>query len=208
VLRHPGVGSADQCAAVVAKPIINAGDGAGEHPTQALLDMFTIRSELGTNNRLHVTVVGDLKYGRTVHSLVQALALYDNTTINYVSPPDLKIPREIFQAVEKQGAQQFEFTDAAGLMSVIGHSDVVYVTRIQKERFQDLRVYEKAKGMFCITPEIMAKAKEKMCVMHPLPRVDEISVLVDTDPRAAYFRQMENGMYIRMALLAIVLGRA
>eukprot|EP01127_Copromyxa_protea_P023478 TRINITY_DN879_c0_g1_i2.p1 TRINITY_DN879_c0_g1~~TRINITY_DN879_c0_g1_i2.p1 ORF type:complete len:2180 (-),score=570.05 TRINITY_DN879_c0_g1_i2:157-5766(-) len=207
VLRAPGIGSAFNCSTVIRKPIINAGDGAGEHPTQAMLDTYTIRQELGTNHGLTVTFVGDLKYGRTVHSLVQMLALYNNMTFIYVSPEELKLPRAIYESLEKQGIRQYSYTTHEGLEEAFKISDVVYVTRIQKERFEDLSLYESVAGIFKVTPELMALAKEKMCLLHPLPRVDEISILVDSDPRAAYFRQMENGMYVRMALLAMVLGK-
>eukprot|EP01126_Amoeba_proteus_P057106 TRINITY_DN7244_c0_g2_i2.p1 TRINITY_DN7244_c0_g2~~TRINITY_DN7244_c0_g2_i2.p1 ORF type:complete len:1456 (-),score=302.42 TRINITY_DN7244_c0_g2_i2:180-4547(-) len=206
VLRAPHVGSALESSKLIRKPLINAGDGAGEHPTQAILDTFTIRQELGTLNGIIVTFVGDLKYGRTVHSLVQMLTLYD-VTFNYVSPEDLKLPRPVFEFVASQGIVQHEYTDHNGFEEVFSLSDVVYVTRLQKERFDDISVFERVCGMFKVTPHLMSKAKSRMCLLHPLPRVDEISPLVDSDPRAAYFRQMENGMYIRMALLVILLGK-
>eukprot|EP01124_Arcella_intermedia_P028723 TRINITY_DN5904_c0_g1_i1.p1 TRINITY_DN5904_c0_g1~~TRINITY_DN5904_c0_g1_i1.p1 ORF type:complete len:2148 (+),score=473.24 TRINITY_DN5904_c0_g1_i1:212-6655(+) len=208
VLRHPQPGSSALAAANCRKPIINAGDGAGEHPTQALLDVYTIRQELGTVNRLHVTIVGDLKHGRTVHSLVKVLSLYEGITFSYVSPKSLCLPRDIYEEINKKGFQQKEIFTVKEFEDIVSHTDVLYVTRIQKERFADPEEYNKTKGIFRITPELLTKAKERMVVMHPLPRVDEISTDVDSDPRAAYFRQMENGMYIRMSLLSLILGRA
>eukprot|EP01027_Heterolobosea_sp_BB2_P019005 GEZU01026707.1.p1 GENE.GEZU01026707.1~~GEZU01026707.1.p1 ORF type:complete len:653 (-),score=212.02 GEZU01026707.1:47-2005(-) len=204
VMRHPQAGSAQTAARISRRPIINAGDGIGEHPTQALLDVFTIRDELGTVNGLTITCVGDLKHGRTVHSLVHLLSLYSNITINYVSPPSLKIPREIIEELNRKGVKQFEYTS---MDSVLSDTDVLYITRVQKERFEDLEHYESVKNYYKVTPETLTRAKDNMIVMHPLPRVGEISNDVDSDPRAAYFRQMENGMYVRMALLAMVAGK-
>ena len=204
VLRHPEVGSAALAAQYARKPIINAGDGVGEHPTQALLDLFTVREELGRIDDLTVTMLGDLKYGRTVHSLARLLSLY-NVRINYVSPDILRMPVEIIDEIKFHDIPQTEFNT---LDPILGETDVLYVTRVQKERFEDLDLYEKVKGAFVITPETMRSAKEKMILMHPLPRVGEISIEVDDDPRAAYFRQMEYGLYVRMALLAMVLGKA
>jgi aspartate carbamoyltransferase len=204
VLRHPEVGASAMAAKYARKPIINAGDGVGEHPTQALLDLFTIKSELGSVDGLTVTMLGDLKYGRTVHSLARLLSMFD-VRINYVSPDILRMPREIISELDELGIDQHEYTS---LEEPLPESDVLYVTRVQKERFDDLAVYESVKGSFVITPETMNRAKEEMIVMHPLPRVGEISMEVDGDPRAAYFRQMEYGLYVRMALLAMVLGKA
>ena len=204
VLRHPDVGASALAAKYARKPIINAGDGVGEHPTQALLDAFTIYEELGTLDGLTVTMLGDLKYGRTVHSLARLLSLYD-VKMNYVSPDILRIPEEIFKEVEEQGISQAEFSS---LEPVISETDVLYVTRVQKERFEDLEEYEKVKNAFVITPETIKTAIERMIILHPLPRVGEISMAVDDDPRAAYFRQMEYGLYVRMALLAMVLGKS
>lgn len=204
VLRHPEVGASALAAQYARKPIINAGDGVGEHPTQALLDLFTVFSELGQLDGITVTMLGDLKYGRTVHSLSRLLSLYD-VRLNYVSPEILRMPPEIIQELEEKGIPQAEF-DA--LEPVLAQSDVLYVTRVQKERFEDEKVYESVKGAFIVTPETMHSAKDRMIVMHPLPRVGEIHMDVDADPRAAYFRQMEYGLFVRMALLAMVLGKA
>ena len=204
VLRHPEEGATALAAQYTKKPIINAGDGVGEHPTQALLDLFTILEELGEVDGLTVTLVGDLKYGRTVNSLARLLSRYE-VTLNYVSPDILQMPDKIVTEIEESGTPQAVHTD---LESVIGDSDVVYVTRVQKERFENPADYEKVAGAYVISPETMKLAKERMALMHPLPRVNEISIDVDDDPRAAYFRQMEYGMYVRMALLALVLGKA
>ena len=204
VLRHPEKGSAAEAAEAAEKPIINAGDGPGEHPTQALLDAYTIVEEMGGIDGLTITMLGDLKFGRTVHSLARLLTLYD-TKINYVSPESLRMPAELIQEVDAAGIGQTETTD---LDAVIGETDVLYVTRIQKERFDDPADYDGVKDSYVIDEATMNGAKDNMIVMHPLPRVGEIAEEVDTDPRAAYFRQMEYGMYVRMALLALVLGRA
>jgi aspartate carbamoyltransferase len=206
VLRHPETGSAAIAAKAARKPVINAGDGIGEHPTQALLDTFTIFEELGAGqvDGMTVTMLGDLKYGRTVHSLARLLSLF-NVKINYVSPDILRMPKEVMDEVDEKGIPQAEFDS---LDKVLPETNVLYVTRVQKERFEDPAEYEKVKGAYVIDPEIMKAAKQEMIVMHPLPRVGEISVDFDDDPRAAYFRQMEYGLYVRMALLAMVLGKS
>ncbi len=203
VLRHPETGSAALAAKYARKPIINAGDGIGEHPTQALLDLFTIQEEMGRIDGLTVTMLGDLKYGRTVHSLARLLSLF-NVRLNYVSPEILRMPQEIIQELPRTLPQSEQRT----LEKVLPQTDVLYVTRVQKERFEDEATYESVKNAFVINLETMKMAKEKMIVMHPLPRVGEIAMEVDDDPRAAYFRQMEYGLYVRMALLAMVLGKA
>lgn len=204
VLRHPEIGASALAAQYARKPIINAGDGVGEHPTQALLDLFTIVGELNQVDGLTVTMLGDLKYGRTVHSLARLLSLYD-VRLNYVSPDILRMPSEIFQELDEKNILQKEYTT---LDEVLPQTDVLYVTRVQKERFENQEEYESVKDAYVITPEVMRAAKDRMIVMHPLPRVGEISIEFDSDPRAAYFRQMEYGLYVRMALLAMVLGRA
>lgn len=205
VLRHPEVGSAALAAKYARKPVINAGDGVGEHPTQALLDAFTIMEELGRLDGLQVTMLGDLKYGRTVHSLARLLSNFSDIRLNYVSPDILRMPQEVMDEV---GAKNIPQTEFGSLEKVLPETDVLYVTRVQKERFEDEAVYESVKSAFVVDPKIMKAAKQKMIVMHPLPRVGEISVDFDDDPRAAYFRQMEYGLYVRMALLAMVLGKA
>jgi aspartate carbamoyltransferase len=204
VLRHPEVGSAALAAQYARKPVINAGDGVGEHPTQALLDLFTIKEELNQIDGLTITMLGDLKYGRTVHSLARLLSMY-KIKINYVSPDILRMPDEIVNELNEKGIPQAAYTR---LEEVLPTTDVLYVTRVQKERFTDPETYEAVKNVYVLTADLMKIAKEQMIVMHPLPRVGEISMDVDDDPRAAYFRQMEYGLYVRMALLAMVLGKA
>lgn len=221
VLRHPVEGSAAIAAASVDCPVLNAGDGTGEHPTQALLDLYTIFSEMNVNELKNVviTMVGDLKHGRTVHSLAKLLAMF-HVELNYVAPgmydvslhqiiklvkitDQLQMPDEIIQELQQHGVKQLKTND---LKQVVATSDVIYVTRIQKERFNSATDYEAVKDSFLITPETIESAKPKMVLMHPLPRVNEISTLVDQDPRAAYFRQMKNGMFVRMALLNLLLN--
>ena len=204
VLRHPEVGASALAAQYARKPVINAGDGIGEHPTQALLDLFTIVEELHQVDGLIVTMLGDLRYGRTVHSLARLLSLYD-VHLHYVSPEILRMPQAILAELDEKGVYQKEH---ATLDAVLPETDVLYITRVQKERFEDQNEYESVKGAYVITPEIMQPARDRMIVMHPLPRVGEISMEFDSDPRAAYFRQMEYGLYVRMALLAMVLGKA
>ncbi len=203
VLRHPEVGAAQSAADCATVPIINAGDGAGEHPTQALLDLFTIREELGRVDGLKIAMVGDLRFGRTIHSLTRLLLQYD-VSLRFVSPEVLRLPMRLMNQVIDAGIKVRETHDVA---DVIENADVLYVTRVQKERFSDLQQYEEVKNYYMIDPALMKQAKSEMIVMHPFPRVGEIDEAVDADPRAAYFRQIRNGMYIRMALLAAVLGK-
>lgn len=204
VLRHPEIGSALVAAEAAGIPVINAGDGPGEHPTQALLDLFTIRHEMGRIDGLKIAMVGDLRYGRTVHSLTKLLLHFD-VSLRFVSPEILRMPLKIMNEVRDRGLNVRETHDVA---DVIENADVLYVTRVQKERFSDMEQYNEVKDNYILTPELMEQAKQKMVIMHPLPRVGEISPALDSDPRAAYFRQVKNGMYIRMALLAAVLGKA
>lgn len=196
-------GYCDRAANVAKVPIINAGDGVGEHPTQALLDIYTIREERGTVNGLTVTIIGDLKNGRTTHSLAKLLCLY-NVRLRYVSVDELRMPDYVKRYVEERGIEQSEHSD---LNEIIEKTDVLYVTRIQKERFSEIGKYEKIKDNYIITPQSLSKAKRNLVVMHPLPRKGEISVEVDTDPRAVYFRQMEYGLYLRMALLSLLFDK-
>lgn len=201
VLRHPEKGSAATAANYAHKPIINAGDGTGEHPTQALLDLFTILEELGTIDGLTIAMVGDLRFGRTVHSLTALLTNYE-VRLRFVSPEILRMPMDQMNDVRDAG---YDVRETYSVHEVIGEADVLYVTRVQKERFSDLSQYEQVKEYYTVTPELLHEAKDRMIIMHPLPRVGEISYEVDDDPRAAYFRQVRNGLYIRMALLAAVL---
>lgn len=204
IMRHPMKGSAQIAADNAEHPFINAGDGSGQHPTQALLDMYTIRKEKGALRGHTVTFVGDLKNGRTVHSLGYFMALYGNKMI-FVSPKSLRMPEEITADLRSRGAEIEETDDLKKALSV---SDILYVTRIQKERFENLAEYEKIKGSYIINRAIINQAKEGITILHPLPRVDEISTDVDDYEGAAYFRQVHNGLYVRMALLALISGKA
>ena len=210
VLRHPIIGSAAEASTYAEKPVLNAGDGTGEHPTQALLDCFTIQDEFsgrgGGIEGKTVVLLGDLKHGRTVHSLAKLLARSEipGVKLRYCSPESLKMPEDVKAEVDKYGLPQEEFSD---LREAIAGADVLYVTRIQKERFASEEEYAAVEGSFVVDSELMNEAPKGMIVMHPLPRVGEIKEEVDKDERAAYFRQMENGMFVRMALLALVLGR-
>jgi len=203
VMRHPMKGSAQIAADNAKHPFINAGDGSGQHPTQALLDIYTIRKEKGALGGQTVTFVGDLKYGRTVHSLSYFMTLYGNKMF-FVSPKSLRMPSEITADLKARGAEIEETEDLKKALSV---SDIVYVTRIQKERFEDLAEYEKVKGSYIINRVMINQAKKGITILHPLPRVDEISTDVDDYEGAAYFRQAHNGVYIRMAILALVTGK-
>lgn len=202
VMRHPQIGSAGEAAEVATVPVINAGDGAGQHPTQALLDVYTIQKEIGRLDGIQVSLVGDLKYGRTVHTLVELLSLYD-LGLRLVSPESLKMPADIVSNLKERGLEVIE-TD--NLVEAAADSDLLYVTRIQKERFSDVNEYERLKGAYVIDNTLLEKVKEGVAIMHPLPRVDEIATEVDSYKGAAYFRQVRNGIFVRMALLALVLG--
>lgn len=200
VMRHPEQGSADRAAAVSTVPFINAGDGAGQHPTQALLDMYTIYKERGTLDGINITMVGDLHYGRTVHSLAFLLGLYNDVTFTLVSPDELKMPEKVTSFFDEQGVKYFETTNLDESLE----GDVVYMTRIQQERFPDKSEYDRLKNSYIL--EASHVKDRDITVMHPLPRVGEISTDVDALPNAAYFRQARNGVVVRMALLAMLLG--
>lgn len=205
VLRHPEIGSAKIAAEFCEKPIINAGDGVGEHPTQALLDFFTIHKHFGSLEGLTVTMVGDLLNGRTIHSLSKLLSLFPKVSISLVSPEILKMPLSLIEQLKKRG---IKVSQSDNIEDVLGETDVLYVTRVQKERFTDLDVYEKTKFAYIVTPTLLKRAKKTAIIMHPFPRVGEITMDVDLDPRALYIReQMPNGMYVRMALLSLLLDR-
>ena len=203
VIRHPRKGSAQEAADAVAVPVINAGDGTGQHPTQALLDVYTIQKEKGSLEGLTMTLAGDLKNGRTVHSLAYLLARFGMRLL-FVSPPGLEMPAEITADLRKMGAEVSEGSDLAAAMR---QSDVVYVTRIQRERFENPAEYERLKGSYVVDMAMIRQAKPGITIMHPLPRVDEIAPEVDAYEGAAYFRQAANGVPIRMALLTLVIGR-
>jgi len=202
VLRHPQEGAARLAAEFSEKPVINAGDGAGQHPTQTLLDLYTIWDEKGGFDGRHVALIGDLKYGRTVHSLTYALAEL-GATLAFVSPPTLEMPREIVEHVKERG---LSFRMAHRLEEVIREADVLYVTRIQKERFPDPQEYEKVAGSYRIDTDVLREAKRDLIIMPPLPRVMEIAADVDRTKHASYFKQAFNGVPVRMALLDLILG--
>lgn len=198
VMRHTDIGAAKRAAKVSDIPVINAGDGAGEHPTQALLDAYTIKKEFGRIDGLKIAMVGDLAYGRTVHSLSYILANYQDVMIYYISPENVRIPESVKRYMDEKGIRYEETDD---LNSVAGTLDVLYQTRIQKERFPSVEEYEKASGKYIVDAELLNRMRSDAIVLHPLPRAGEISEEVDSDPRAAYFRQAVNGLYIRMALI-------
>ena len=203
VMRHFESGAARRAAEVASVPIINAGDGPGQHPTQALLDIYTIQKELGHLDGIKVALVGDLANGRTARSLAYLLAKYDNVKLYFVAPNVVRMKDDIKAHLTEHGVA---FEEENDLMKVAGEVDVIYQTRIQKERFGDrIEDYEKARGKYIIDQKVMDVLSENAIVMHPLPRVDEIDPAVDSDPRAAYFRQAHNGLHIRMALLRMVL---
>ena len=197
VLRHPKTGSAKEAADAIPIPVLNAGDGAGQHPTQALLDIYTIKKELGSLNNLKIALAGDLKNGRTVHALVEVLSLF-GARLYLVSPDILRMPEEITSSLRGKGMEVTETTD---LKQACQNSDLIYMTRIQKERFTDLSEYERVKGSYVINEDFLKQLNKKIVILHPLPRVDEISPDVDEYAGAAYFRQVRNGVYVRMALL-------
>lgn len=202
VLRHPQEGAARLAAEFSDKPIINAGDGAGQHPTQTLLDLFTIRTEIGAISGKNIALVGDLKYGRTAHSLAYAIALFGGK-LSFVAPQLLQMPQEVIQTVSDLGSEPVTSTS---LKEVINKADVLYATRIQKERIPDETEYKKVAGSYIVNKKLIKRAKDRLIIMHPLPRVTEISPEVDSTKHAMYFRQAFYGIPIRMALLTLVLG--
>ena len=205
-IRHPKDGAPFVASRNASVPVINAGDGMHNHPTQTLADLLTISREMGRLNGLTVGLCGDLKYGRTVHSLIEAMCRYENIRFVLISPEELKLPGYVkYDVLEKSG---FPYEEVTSLEEAMPKLDVLYMTRIQRERFSDPAVYERLKDSYILDTEKMKLSKEKMCVLHPLPRVNEISVAVDDDPRAAYFRQALNGKYMRMALILKLLKQA
>jgi len=200
-LRHPLEGSARLAAEFARVPIINGGSGAEEHPTQALLDLYTILKERGQIDGLNIALVGDLRYGRTVHSLAYALSLYD-VKLYLVSPELLRMRREVLDIIK----ERIKVVQKAAIEEVLPKIDVLYVTRIQKERFADMAEYAKVKGAYRIGLDLLENAKKDMVIMHPLPRIDEIADEVDETPHAKYFQQVWNGIVMRMALLSLILG--
>jgi len=202
-MRHPKEGAPMVASAVSSIPVINAGDGGHQHPTQTLTDLLTIRSLKGRLDHLVIGLCGDLKFGRTVHSLVRALARYEGVTFIFISPEELKIPGYIKEDVLE--AQQIPYKEVERIEDVMSQLDILYMTRVQRERFFNEEDYIRLKDFYILNNKKMRLAKEDMIVMHPLPRVNEIAVEVDKDPRAAYFRQVQYGVYVRMALILTLL---
>lgn len=203
VMRHPKEGTAEKAASVATKPIINAGDGSNQHPSQAFLDLYTIKKEHGHLDNLKIAFVGDLLHSRTLHSLVPLLMMYPNNTFYFISPLELSLSKEYKNELIKKGVI---FKEMHSLKEGLSDADVLYMTRVQKERFEKLEDYEQVKDLFLLKVEDLKNMKKKSIIMHPLPRVNEIDPQIDADPRAAYFRQAQNGLYIRMALLPYALG--
>ncbi len=202
IMRHPIEGSARFASEVSDVPVINAGDGANQHPTQCLLDMYSIMKTQGSLDNLNVAFVGDLKYGRTVHSLAIALTNF-NCTFHLVSPEELKLPSSVKQHIKDKNLQYYQYTD---MMEAIPKADILYMTRIQRERFSDPVDYEKVKNAYILTRQMLGNTKPNMRILHPMPRVNEIEEQIDADPRAYYFQQALNGVFVRQALLAYLLG--
>ena len=205
-MRHPKEGAPLVASEKSRIPVINAGDGGHQHPTQTLADLLTIRSIKGRLNNITIGFCGDLKFGRTVHSLINALIRYDNVKIVLISPEELKVPDYVRDDVLR--ANNIEFKEVEKLEDAMGELDVLYMTRVQKERFFNEEDYVRLKDFYILTKEKMELAKDDMIVLHPLPRVNEISVDVDDDPRACYFRQAQYAVYVRMALILTLLGLA
>ena len=202
-MRHPKEGAAMVAATYATIPVINAGDGGHQHPTQTLTDLHTIRSLKGRLCNFTIGLCGDLKFGRTVHSLINAMSRYDDIRFVFISPPELRVPDYITEMLTEKG---IPYTECIKLDDVIGDLDLLYMTRVQRERFFNEEDYVRLKDFYVLNRRLMKQAREDMYVLHPLPRVNEISVKVDPDPRAAYFRQVQYGKYARMALILTLLG--
>jgi aspartate carbamoyltransferase catalytic subunit len=202
VMRHPVEGSARFASEIASVPVINAGDGANQHPTQTMLDLFSIRKTQGTLDNLNIFMVGDLKYGRTVHSLMMAMSRW-NTTFNFIAPDELKMPDEFKLYLENLGLKYYEHTD---FTDIISRADIIYMTRVQKERFSDPIEYEKVKNVYVLRNSMLKNTKPSMRILHPLPRVNEINPDVDSNPKAYYFEQALNGVFTRQAILCKLLG--
>ncbi|MFC2097688.1 aspartate carbamoyltransferase [Bacteroidota bacterium] len=202
VMRHPLEGSAKYASEVSGVPIVNAGDGANQHPTQTLLDLYSIQKTQGTLENLNIFLVGDLKYGRTVHSLMMAMSRF-NPTFNFISPEELKMPDEYKLFLDQKGIKYYEHLD---FTDIISRADIVYMTRVQKERFSDPMEYEKVKNAYILKNQMIDNTKENMRILHPLPRVNEISTDVDPNKKAYYFTQALNGVFTRQAIICSILG--
>lgn len=202
VMRHPLEGAARYASEQASVPVVNAGDGANQHPSQTLLDMYSMHKTQGTLNGLKIAMVGDLKYGRTVHSLIQAMSFFE-PTFYFVAPDELKMPNEYKEFLNEHN---IPFEEHVDMNDVINKVDILYMTRVQKERFADLIEYERVKDAYVLHNSMLDKTKSNLKILHPLPRVNEISTDVDSNPKAYYFKQAENGVYTRMAILASILG--
>jgi aspartate carbamoyltransferase catalytic subunit len=201
IMRHPLEGAARYASEISSVPVVNAGDGANQHPSQTMLDLYSIRKTQGTLENLTITMVGDLKYGRTVHSLLQAMSHF-NPTFKFIAPDDLKMPDEYKLFCKSLGIKYTEYTE----LSDISDTDILYMTRIQKERFQDLMVYERVKNVYTLKNSMLENTKPNLRVLHPLPRVNEIAYDVDDNEKAYYFQQAKNGVYARQAIICKMLG--
>ena len=203
VMRHPIEGSARYASEVASVPVINAGDGANQHPTQTLLDLYTIRQTQGRLDNIDINMVGDLKYGRTVHSLLQAMSHF-SPTFTFTSPEDLMMPKEYKDFLDEKG---IPYKETSELTQHLDTTDILYMTRIQQERFTDPMEYDKVKNVYSLNSSMLANVKPNMKILHPLPRLQEIAEDVDGTPYAYYFKQAENGMYVRMAIISYLLGK-
>ena len=202
VMRHSLEGAPRYASEFSKVPIVNAGDGANQHPSQTLLDLYSIKKTQGTLDGINIMMIGDLKYGRTVHSLLQALSHF-NTKFTFVAPPELRMPEEYKQFLRDKG---LEFTETTEIGDAINEADIVYMTRVQRERFTDPMEYERVKNVYVLKNSILDNTKDNMRILHPLPRVGEIAYDVDQNPKAYYFNQTENGVYTRMAIISYLLG--
>ncbi len=202
VMRNPKEGSARYASEVSRVPVINAGDGANQHPTQCMLDLYSIRKTQGKLDNLQIALVGDLKYGRTVHSLVQAMCNF-NATFHLVSPQELKLPSSVKASIKEAGLAYYQYTE---IKDIIPSADIIYMTRVQRERFPDPLEYERVKDSCILNAAMLQGCKENMRILHPLPRVNEIATDVDSTPYAYYFQQAQNGVYVRQALMTTILG--
>ena len=203
VMRHPLEGSSRYAAEVADVPVINAGDGSNQHPTQTLLDMYSILKTQGTLDNINIFLIGDLKYGRTVHSLIMAMSQFENPIFNFIAPDELAMPEEYKLFLKEKGIRYFEHTE---INENINHADIIYMTRVQKERFMDPIEYEKVKNVYILRNKMLANTKPNMRILHPLPRVNEIHPDVDSNEKAYYFEQARNGVYTRQAIIAHILN--
>ncbi len=204
VMRHPLEGAAKYASEVAEVPIINAGDGANQHPTQTMLDLYSIKKTQKTLDDLNIFFVGDLKYGRTVHSLLMAMSNF-NPVFNFISHPSLRVPSEYTKYLDELGVKYYEHSE---FTDIISRADIIYMTRVQRERFSDPLEYEKTKNVYVLKNSMLKNTKDNLRILHPLPRVNEISQDVDTNPKAYYFEQAENGVYARQAIIASIMGLA